>query len=165
MRLPVCEFDVKTGTLCPKCEPLVSSGALSSEDLRVMRELLDSEPQFPQLKAAEYVRTIRAGGIFFVFLRTHSDLKPVKSRLERQLSSRMAAQVNVVEYAGNINALLEQLVRPARVTGISRVWLPDGTEQLLVKVDRMSSVMIGVDRVNDVVKALRGVEVVIEEAG
>lgn len=130
-----------------------------------MRELLEAELQFPQLKTAEYVKTIRASGIFFVLLRYYADLRQFKFRLERHLSQRLGAQVNVIEYAGSVNALLEQLLKPARVTGISRVWLPDGTEQLLVKVDKMSSVTIGIDRVTDVLKALRGIEVVIEEAG
>ncbi|MCS7118196.1 MAG: hypothetical protein NZ957_05380 [Thaumarchaeota archaeon] len=93
------------------------------------------------------------------------EIKPIKSRLERYLSQRLGAQANVIEYTGRVNELLEQLVKPARITGISRIWLPDGTEQLLVKVDRMSSVTIGVDRVNDVLRALRGLEVVIEQGG
>ncbi len=165
MRLPVCTFDVRSGTLCPRCEHLLHSGVIDWTDLSVMRELIDLEQQFPQLSEAEYVKTIRTGSIFFVLLRSHHHLSPqLKTQLERALVRKLGGPVNVIEYMGDVNLLLEQLVRPARITSISRTWLPDGTEMLVVKVDRLSSVTIGINNVAAVVKSLKGLEVEIVES-
>ncbi len=165
MRLPVCTFDVRSGMLCPRCEPLLRSGVIDWTDLSVMRELIDLEQQFPQLSEAEYVKTIRTGSIFFVLLRSRRHLLPqIRTQLERALTRKLGGPVNVIEYLGDVNQLLEQLVRPARITSISRTWLPDGTERLLVKVDRLSSVTIGVNNVAELLKSLKGVEVEIVES-
>ncbi len=165
MRLPVCTFDVRSGMLCPRCEPLLRSGVIDWTDLSVMRELIDLEQQFPQLSEAEYVKTIRTGSIFFVLLRSRRHLLPqIRAQLERALTRKLGGPVNVIEYLGDVNQLLEQLVRPARITSISRTWLPDGTERLLVKVDRLSSVTIGVNNVAELLKSLKGVEVEIVES-
>ncbi len=165
MRLPVCTFDVRSGTLCPRCEPLLHSGAINWTDLSVMRELIDLEQQFPQLSEAEYVKTIRSGSIFFVLLRSRHHLSPqLKTQLERALVRRLGGPVNVIEYLGDVNQLLEQLVKPARITSISRTWLPDGTEMLVVKVDRLSSIAIGINNVAEVVRTLKGLEVEIVES-
>jgi len=165
MRLPVCTFDVRSGTLCPRCEPLLHSGVIDWTDLSVMRELIDLEQQFPQLSEAEYVKTIRTGSIFFVLLRSRHHLSTqLKTQLERALVRKLGGPVNVIEYLGDVNQLLEQLVKPARITSISRTWLPDGTEMLVVKVDRLSSVAIGINNVAEVVRTLKGLEVEIVES-
>ncbi len=165
MRLPVCTFDVRSGTLCPRCEPLLHSGVIDWTDLSVMRELIDLEQQFPQLSEAEYVKTIRTGSIFFVLLRSRHHLSTqLKTQLERALVRKLGGPVNVIEYLGDVNLLLEQLVKPARITSISRTWLPDGTEMLVVKVDRLSSVAIGINNVAEVVRSLKGLEVEIVES-
>lgn len=165
MRLPVCTFDVRSGTLCPRCEPLLRSGVIDWTDLSAMRELIDLEPQFPQLSEAEYVKTIRTGSIFFVLLRSRHHLTPpLRTQLERALTKRLGGPVSVIEYAGDVNQLLEQLVKPARITSISRTWLPDGSERLVVKVDRISSVAIGINNVSELVRSLKGLEVEIVES-
>jgi transcription antitermination factor NusA-like protein len=165
MRLPVCTFDVRSGTLCPRCEPLLRSGVIDWTDLSVMRELIDLERQFPQLSEAEYVKTIRTGSIFFVLLRSRHHLSSqVKTQLERALTKKLGGPVNVVEYLGDVNQLLEQLVKPARITSISRTWLPDGTEKLVVKVDRILSVALGVNNVAELVRSLKGLDVEIVES-
>ncbi len=165
MRLPVCTFDMRSGTLCPRCEPLLHSGVIDWTDLSVMRELIDLEQQFPQLSEAEYVKTIRTGSIFFVLLRSHHHLSTqLKTQLERALVRKLGGPVNVIEYLGDVNLLLEQLVKPARITSISRTWLPDGTEMLVVKVDRLSSVAIGINNVAEVVRSLKGLDVEIVES-
>ncbi len=165
MRLPVCTFDVRSGTLCPRCEPLLHSGVIDWTDLSVMRELIDLEQQFPQLSEAEYVKTIRTGSIFFVLLRSRHHLSTqLKTQLERALVRRLGGPVNVIEYLGDVNQLLEQLVKPARITSISRTWLPDGTEMLVVKVDRLSSIAIGINNVAEVVRSLKGLDVEIVES-
>jgi hypothetical protein len=165
MRLPVCTFDVRSGTLCPRCEPLLHSGVIDWTDLSVMRELIDLEQQFPQLSEAEYVKTIRTGSIFFVLLRSRHHLSTqLKTQLERALVRKLGGPVNVIEYLGDVNLLLEQLVKPARITSISRTWLPDGTEMLVVKVDRLSSVAIGINNVAEVVRSLKGLDVEIVES-
>ncbi len=165
MRLPVCTFDVRSGTLCPRCEPLLHSGVIDWTDLSVMRELIDLEQQFPQLSEAGYVKTIRTGSIFFVLLRSRHHLSTqLKTQLERALVRKLGGPVNVIEYLGDVNLLLEQLVKPARITSISRTWLPDGTEMLVVKVDRLSSVAIGINNVAEVVRSLKGLDVEIVES-
>ncbi len=165
MRLPVCTFDVRSGTLCPRCEPLLRSGVIDWTDLSVMRGLVDLEQQLPQLSEAEYVKTIRTGSIFFVLLRSRHHLSSqLRAQLERALTKKLSGPVNVIEYLGDVNQLLEQLVKPARITSISRTWLPDGTERLVVKVDRLSSVTIGINNVAEVVRSLKGLEVEIVES-
>lgn len=165
MRLPVCTFDVRSGTLCPRCEPLLRSGVIDWTDLSAMRELIDLEQQFPQLSEAEYVKTIRTGSVFFVLLRSRRHLiPPIRTQLERALTRRLGGPVSVIEYAGDVNDLLEQLVKPARITSITRTWLPDGSERLVVRVDRISSVTIGINNVSELVKSLKGVEVEIVES-
>ncbi|MEM2493239.1 MAG: hypothetical protein QXE23_06870, partial [Nitrososphaerota archaeon] len=120
---------------------------------------------FPQLREAEYVKTIRTGSVFFVLLRSRHHLTPSsRTQLERALTRKLGGPVSVIEYAGDVNQLLEQLVRPARITSISRTWLPDGSERLVVKVDRISSVTIGINNVSELVRSLKGVEVEIVES-
>ncbi|MDW8011079.1 MAG: hypothetical protein RMH84_05755, partial [Sulfolobales archaeon] len=63
---------MKSGVLCPRCEALVSSGAVTELDLEVMRVLLKAEstPDYRFLKDSEYVKSVNLGGVLVVQLDT-----------------------------------------------------------------------------------------------
>lgn len=134
----MCIFDLKTGVLCSKCERKLREGELTTDDLEIMRLLVDLEKKNPQISSLIYFKSLKITPYLFVFFvdKSLSSLsKSVEAELRNVLSEKTGLKVRLLEIRKDLNAFLQNLVAPARVLTVNKVWLPDQTTELKVLVD------------------------------
>lgn len=138
LEFPVCVFDLKTGVLCSKCEKKVRDGEVTTGDIEVMRLLLDLEKKFSQISHLVYKKSLAVGGYLFVFFgdKTFSTISAsVRDELKKALEEKTGLKAKLVELSKDLNVFLQNLVAPARILTVNKVWLPDQTTELKVVVD------------------------------
>lgn len=141
MRIPLDQLCVRSGVLCPRCESLVRSGAVTDLDVEVMRLLLKAEglPDYRFLRDSEYVKSANLGGVLIVQLNIQPNAADPRAllKLSKYLESQLNTRVRIVD-AKNSNArdLVRSVIQPARVLGVNTLWLPDGSMEYVVRIPR-----------------------------
>jgi len=101
-----------------------------------MKELIDLEERvFKELRKGEYKKAYQSGDLIIIVVEGINDPKAL-DRAGKELTHRLNAKVKIVEYTGDIRRLVEQVVYPATLLGVNSLWLPDGSEQIIVRIYR-----------------------------
>jgi sorbitol-specific phosphotransferase system component IIBC len=130
---------VKSGVLCPRCESLVRSGAVTELDVEVMRVLLKAEsaPDFRFLRDSEYVRSVKLSNIMVVQLDAPNTDSKSLLKLAKYLESELGSRVRIVNSkSASTKELVRSIIQPARVLGVNTLWLPDGTMEYVVRIPK-----------------------------
>ncbi len=157
MRTPVCQFDLKSGVLCPKCEAKLRENIVSELDIKIMATLLDEEKNFIFLQKSEYIKSIELYGVIYIFIKIEEDVSQTQlSLLETRLEAKTKRKVRLFKDSDNFNEFIGSLISPARLVSITKIWLPDGTEELGLLIDSKSKMNITPDVLTEIVRLLKG---------
>jgi transcription antitermination factor NusA-like protein len=135
LKYPLDKICIKSGIYCSHCQYKIESKVVEKEELEILRALVELEERLKFLKKGEYVKSIHIDDEVFVFIRDSFETSEL-SILEHELSKEIHKRVKVIEYIPDLRRLVEQIMYPATVMGINRVWIPDGTEILNIRVSR-----------------------------
>jgi len=158
----VCEFDLRSGALCPSCQRKLERGEVTRLDIDVLTALIDQRYQF--LSNAEYAGSIRLRNKIFVALRNLEASSQEAAELSLQLSRRLKSLVRVLRDNRSFTDFLAEVLSPAKILAINVVWLPDGTEETIITVDDISKLQFPVEDIIEVTRALKGRVIRIEKA-
>lgn len=141
MKFPLDHVCIRTGVLCPRCEKLVSSGAVEPFEVDVMRRLIDLEEDQELKKYMQnlsYVKAYRFEDSIVVLIQRNGDVpRDIYQRLSKILSDSLNARVRVINGSSrDLKSIASQLLFPARVLGINIVWLPNGTSFHVLRVPK-----------------------------
>ncbi len=131
MGLPICDLCAKTGILCGACEDRIARKKISDLDVKlatILYELGKGEIGFE--------RAIETDDAIIV-LTPKKDVGKVIGKggaTIRLLAERLGKPVRAIS-VGDIDATIHDFLAPARVTGTSTVYKPDGTTVLRVRVN------------------------------
>ena len=157
MRTPVCQFDLKSGVLCPKCEAKLRENIVSELDIKIMAALLDEEKNFIFLQKSEYIKSIELYGVIYIFIKIEEDVSQTQlSLLETRLEAKTKRKVRLFKDSDNFNEFIGSLISPARLVSITKIWLPDGTEELGLLIDSKSKMTITPDVLTEIIRLLKG---------
>jgi len=140
MRIPFCEFCVKTRLFCSKCQSLLNSGQYEMYDVDVIDAILKLTDEDQKLKSmlndVEYYKSYDVGNTYFIALKgiRRVPINMVRS-LEDKLTEMLNRRVKIIEYTADINELVTQIAYPAKPT-VATTWLPDGTSETEVRIMR-----------------------------
>jgi transcription antitermination factor NusA-like protein len=138
VKLPFCEFCVRTRLLCHRCQSLIDGGEYQWLDVEVSAALL-AAGQRVGAQDLEYVKSYDIGDLVVVLMRNAKKLsRSAHAALERELSAALRRGARVIEYGG-MNEVVAQLISPARLLTISTSWLPDGTTETTIKIPARES--------------------------
>ena len=140
MRIPFCEFCVKTRLFCSKCQSLLNSGQYEMYDVDVIDAILKLTDNDQKLKNmlsnVEYYKSYEVDDTYFIALKGIRRVPiNVVRQLEDKLSEALNRRVKIIEYTADINELVTQVAYPARPT-VATTWLPDGTNETEVRIMR-----------------------------
>ncbi|MCI4437338.1 MAG: transcription elongation factor [Ignisphaera sp.] len=139
MRIPLDVICVKSGVLCPRCRRLVESNTYTWREVEIMKHLLELEEtdaSFKFLKDATYVKAYETNSMIVVVIDVGADVpQHALIKLGRVLSTKLNTRVRVVRKSDPRNMIL-QIIAPARVEGINRVWTPDGDVQNIIRIPK-----------------------------
>ncbi|MEM2056944.1 MAG: hypothetical protein QXO76_01625 [Thermoproteota archaeon] len=137
MKIPFCDFCVKSGILCQKCRELIDSGRNSDFDLKISRILLEEAGRIRELEKIEFKKAHVEDG--FLLILSNSDgvriLRDRKEIVERIIRDTGVEKVTVVDYRKDQKRKLEELVYPSRIVGLSKVWLPGNITEFKIMVE------------------------------
>lgn len=137
MKIPFCDFCVKSGSLCQQCKELIDSGRNDTLDLTVSRIMLEESSRIRELDKVEFRKAYREGGILLI-LSNNEGVRIIRDREEliKRLRSDIGSEkLIVVDYRKDQKRKLEELVYPFRMVGLSKVWLPSNMTEFKMSIE------------------------------
>ncbi len=163
MKIPFCEFCVKTRVLCQKCQSLLDSGKFQWLDVEISDALLRVERKI-NLSGVEYVKSYEVDDLVVILMKNARRIpRGAFMQLEKELASLLGKSVKIVEHGG-VSEVISQLISPARLLTISTSWLPDGTTETVVKIPsrELRRLPIKPERLQAVISQIAGANVKVE---
>lgn len=166
MKTPLCNFCLKSGILCPKCESKVKTGELSELDIRTARLLLRLESKYPFLQDIHFYKTVEANGTLALLV-DGSSLPKILSyggKIIREINDELGRKVRVLEHGVDLRKFLEDLFAPATIITLNRIWLPDDSTETRVILSEhdMKKLPADVSTLKELAKKIRGVTLRVE---
>ena len=165
IRLPICNFDAKTGILCSKCESKLKSGEISSADVEASKALIRLADKVPDLNRVALRRSFEVGGNYVLEFESQ-DLQALRAAdsARTELEGLLKGRVWMVGAGAPERKFLEDVFFPVRVLTVNTVWLPDGGKRTKVIVPgRRSERSLGdFEKLRAIVKKARGIDLVVE---
>lgn len=134
MRAVLCDFCLKSGILCSKCQEKLRSGEVSQTDLKIAQLLLMLEKDYPSLQGVYFHKALEADGILAVVV-GKGDIAPLLGyggKILRALGEKTGKRIRVLERGVSKRKFLEDLFAPLTILTINTIWLPDGTTETRV---------------------------------
>jgi transcription antitermination factor NusA-like protein len=134
VKTQLCNFCLKSGILCSKCQAKVKSGKISSTYLEVSRLLLSLEEKYPPLQNVYFHDAIEADGILALIV-DRGDVARILSyggKIIRAIHQETKKRIRLLEDGVDNRKFLEDLFAPLTVMTINTIWLPDGTTETRV---------------------------------
>lgn len=138
MKTALCNFCLKSGILCSECQRRLKSGEVSKTDLEVARLLLSLEDEYPALQDVYFHKAVEANGVLAVLVGRGDvgNLLAHGGKIIRAIGAKVGKRVRVLEYGVEDRKFLEDLFAPLSVITINTIWLPDGTTETRVILQR-----------------------------
>lgn len=142
MRIPLDYICVKTGVLCPRCRRLVESGAVSEFEIDIMRHLIEFEndPEYKSfLNNLTYVKAYKISDMIVIIADYPLKTDPkIIQKLSKALGDKLGSKIRIISNSlrRDIKSIVSQLIFPARIQGVNIIWLPDGSQQYIVRIPK-----------------------------
>ncbi len=126
MKLPFCEIDLATHSLCNSCQGKIDSGALSQLDVKVCEFLIKRKKDLA-LDGIEFDKAIEADNAIVAITSSKPGLLiGPKGKVAHELSKFLGKHVKVVGKNVDLATALSELLAPVRVKGINTVFRQQG---------------------------------------
>ncbi len=126
MKMPVCEMDVATNSLCNSCSAKMQSGELSPIDAKVC-EFLYKRKSDLSLENVEFRKAIESSNAVVIITDSEPGLLiGFGGKVARELSKFLGKHVKVVGSKVDIHVALSELLTPLRVHGVNTVFKSGG---------------------------------------
>jgi len=165
MKTPFSDSEVRAGELCEESRKKISEGALSELDFEVAQILLRINERY-NISNASFFKVLDLGKAVLVMTKGEAGFLIGKNgKIVGELSSALGRKVRVVEVKGDVKKSVSDVIMPARLLGINRVF-HDGKEFTKVRLSRHDLANLPID-LPTLEKALRSllecaVQIVIE---
>ena len=168
MQIQLCEFCLKSGMLCSKCQTKVNSGEVSKKYMDVAKKLLSMENQYQILHKVRLDNVIDVGG-FLVLVVGKGDGMRINTypKLTRDLSDAFNKRVLVIESGVKDRKFLEDLFASQHIVTINIIWLPDGSTETRVVLQGRGARKLRKKRLqalSKVAKEVRNMDIRVEDA-
>lgn len=142
MKYPLDKICVKSGILCPSCQRKVDSGLVGRYEIPIMKAMMELEERIKELRKGEYVKAYEVSNMVIILVR--DSFEPIEiEKIVKELSMKLRRKVKIVNYKSDRRVLVEQIIAPATLLGLNTLWLPDGSEQVIVRIPRNDQRFIG----------------------
>ncbi len=133
MKYPLDRVCVKSGIFCPSCQRKLDTGEVDYSEIEVIKALMELEEKHVELREGEYIKSYIIDNTVILILKNNWDRGQL-NKIARELGNKLGRRVKVALLTGDQRVLAEQLLAPARVLGVNVIWLPDGSEQISIRI-------------------------------
>jgi transcription antitermination factor NusA-like protein len=167
VKTELCNFCLKSGILCSKCQGKLESGKVSEIDFTIARLLLSLEEQYPSLQDINFRKAVEAERILAILV-DKGDVPKLLShggKIVKALGEKTGKTIRVLEYGVTERKFLEDLFVPLSILTINKIWLPDGTTETRVILRRGRRKRVpNVNAMRDITQKIRGMTLRVEFA-
>jgi transcription antitermination factor NusA-like protein len=168
LQIQLCEFCLKSGMLCSKCQAKVQSGEVSEKYMDVAKSLLGMENQNQFLQKVSLENVLDVGG-FLVLVVGKGDSAKFNSapKLVRDLGDKFGKRILVIESGTKDRKFLEELFASQHIVTINMIWLPDGSTETRVVLQGRGARRLSKKRIQaltSVAKDVRNMDLRVEYA-
>ncbi|MBS7651854.1 MAG: hypothetical protein QXD04_05670 [Candidatus Bathyarchaeia archaeon] len=135
MQTQLCEFCLKSGMLCSKCQEKIRKGLVNNLYIKTAQLLLKVESQFPLLQKARLVNVFEAGGYLVLIVGQGDQAKFLSygGKLSKLIREGLNKQhLLILEEGLNDRKFIEELFSNQQIVTINIIWLPDGSTETRV---------------------------------
>jgi len=133
LKYPLDRVCVKSGLFCPSCQRKLDTGEVKLHEVDIIKTLMELEDRIVELRKGEYVKSYIVGDTVIIVLKGDWERSEIE-KLNRDLSSKFGKRVRIVTLTSDQRMLVEQVLPNVSVLNINIAWLPDGSEQILVRI-------------------------------
>ncbi len=166
MKTALCNFCLKSGILCSKCQERLRSGEVSEVDLEIARLLLSLEDKHPSLQEVYFHKAVEANGVLAVLVKRGDmpRLLGYGGKITKALSEMTKKTIRVLEHGVDERKFLEDLFAPLSILTINTIWLPDGTTETRVIIRKRGRRRppINVKALKEIAQKVRGMTLRVE---
>jgi len=166
VKAELCQFCLKSGILCSKCQEKVRKGEISETDLKIARLLLSLEEKYPPLQDVYFHKAVEADGILAILVERGDVAKMLSygGKITKILSQKTGKKIRVLEYNSDERKFLEDLFAPLNIITINKIWLPDGTTEtrVILKKKGRGKPRINIDAIKEIAKKIQGMTLRVE---
>jgi len=159
MRMQLCNFCVKSGILCQKCQEKIRTGSVSETYIKMAKLLIKLEDKYPSIQKISLNNVYDVDNIIAIAVGNGDSSRLLVSRgqILRELSRDIGKRIRVFEESGDVRKFLEELFIPIQILAINTIWLPDGsTETRVVLPDRPRRLSMSRDILKELAEKIRG---------
>ena len=169
MKAVLCNFCLKSGILCSKCQGKLKSGEVSEVDLKIARSLLSLEEKYPSLQDVYFHKAIEANDVLAILVKRGDvpRLLGYGGKIIKALGEETGKTIRILEHGVDDRKFLEDLFAPLSILTINTIWLPDGTTEtrvILRKRGRRWAPM-NVEALKEIAQKVRGITLRVEFSG
>ncbi len=135
MKYPLDKVCVKSGIFCPSCQRKLDTGVVEYSEVDVIKALIELEDRLVELRRGEYVKSYTLDNTVVLIVRNGWEKRELDV-IAKKVSEKLGKRVRIAIDTGDKRRLIEQIVAPAHVLGVNAVWLPDGSEQVVIRMQR-----------------------------
>lgn len=160
MKTPLCNFCVKSGILCQRCQEKVRSGEVSEVDVNVAKLLLKLEGKYPVLQKVSFHNAYEVDEVLAIIVGSGDQHRFISGggEIMREITENRGKKVRILEKKGDTREFFEDLFAPAAVTSINRIWLPDGSTETRVIVSGHSRRLpLKISVIKELARRVRGI--------
>jgi len=165
VKTALCNFCLKSGILCSKCQRKLRSGEVSEVDLEIARLLLSLEDEHPSLQDVYFHKAVEANGVLAVLVE-RGDMPRLLGhgrKIIRALGEKTGKKIRILEHGVDDRKFLEDLFAPLNILTINTIWLPDGTTETRVILRRRGRrAPINVEALKEIAQKVRGITLRVE---
>ncbi len=126
--MPICKICAKTGVLCNSCQTKLEEEEITQLDIDLANYLMELEGRFSALKNTNFYKSIEVGSILIVLVgrgEISSFIGP-RGKLIKLLQEKIGKHIRVIEKVSDLKKIIEDLIVPAALLGMNRIYLPTG---------------------------------------
>jgi len=134
VKAELCQFCLRSGILCSKCQAKVRKGEVSETDLKIARLLISLEDEYPPLQDVYFHKAVEANDVLAILV-GRGDVARMLSyggKITKIMSRETGKKIRILEYQSDERKFLEDLFAPISIITINKIWLPDGTTETRV---------------------------------
>lgn len=168
MQTQLCEFCLKSGMFCSKCQTKIKTGAVSTEYMEVAKKLITYESKNQFLQTVTLDNVVDAVG-FLVLVVGKGDAAKFNANPQpiRDLGDTLNKKVVVLEAGMNDRKFLEDLFSGQQIVTINIIWLPDGSTETRVVLSARGAKRLSKKRIQaltEIAKRVRKMDLRVEYA-
>jgi len=166
VKAALCNFCLKSGILCSKCQRKLKSGEVSEVDLEIARLLLSLEDKYPSLQDIYFHKAVEADGVLAILVERGDmpRLLGYGGKILKALGEKTEKTIRILEHGVDDRKFLEDLFVPLNILTINTIWLPDGTTETRVILRRRGRrrAPINVEALKKIAQKVRGITLRVE---